>query len=84
MDTIKLYKVLKTQFPFDTVDVTESEDYTLNIVIISRQFENMDLSERRDLVRRVTRLGGFTVQDRTEHSKLAFFTPQEILESTEP
>jgi stress-induced morphogen len=74
----KIESALRSEFPSDTIDVTDGYKGNVHILVVSRRFDGMNESAREQFLEEVIADSGVTAAQRGKISLLLAMSPGEI------
>lgn len=76
----KLYKILKKEFPTETIDISDGYKKNVHVVIVSKKFEDMEDSIRLDYFFDIIK-GKITKKERKRISLIMLYSVTDIWEN---
>lgn len=74
----KIEGVLRTEFPGETVDVSDGYGDNVHVIVVSRRFNGMREKEKQDLLWSTIDKSGFTDAEKVKISLILPYSPSDL------
>lgn len=75
---VRIEKALRREFPRDTIDVSDGHAGTVNLVVVSRKFDDVPKRERTAMIRRLVEAHDFSKLPIEKLATISTFSPSEL------
>lgn len=74
----KITSILREKFPHDTVDVSDGYKDNVHIIVVSREFDNMDETTKQDFLWSIIDKSDLTAKEKLKISRILPWNPAEL------